>query len=170
MVSNWKPAHSLVEDTHLWDQDWSSHLPSNSGCHSPASLPPTEGREQRAVHSRLALLWYCLSPLFCEQHRLCFKAFCGKVLFFFFPPLWLSHTLGCCLNVSSLRLSSGHSGPVLTLSNAAHASLFSPHLLVAFASIWATPLGVAVRRVICGFYLFIFSSQLCCPLKFQNSP
>ena len=115
MVSNWKPAHSLVEDTHLWDQDWSSHLPSNSGCHSPASLPPTEGREQRAVHSRLALLWYCLSPLFCEQHRLCFKAFCGKVLFFFFPPLWLSHTLGCCLNVSSLRLSSGHSGPVLTL-------------------------------------------------------
>ena len=24
--------------------------------------------------------------------------------------------------------------------------------------------------VICGFYLFIFSSQLCCPLRFQNSP
>ena len=44
MVSNWKPAHSLVEDAHLWDQDWSSPLPSNSGCHTPASLPPAEGR------------------------------------------------------------------------------------------------------------------------------
>ena len=32
--------------------------------------------------------------------------------------------------VSSLRLPLGHSGPVLTLSNAAHASLPSPSLLV----------------------------------------
>ena len=32
-------------------------------------------------------------------------------------------------------------------------------------------LGVAVRHIICGFYLYIyFSSQLCCPLRFQNSP
>ena len=74
-------------------------------------------------------------------------------------------------HVSSLRLPSGHSGPVVTLSNAAHTSLFSPHLLVADASVWTTsPLGVAVRCVICGFYLFIFSSWLCCPLRFQNSP
>ena len=36
-------------------------------------------------------------------------------------------------------------------------------------SIWPTsPLGVAVRYVICGVYLFIFSSWLCCPLRFQN--
>ena len=41
---------------------------------------------------------------------------------------------------------------------------------MADASVWATsPLGVAVRHAICGFYLFIFSSQLCCPLRFQNS-
>ena len=74
-------------------------------------------------------------------------------------------------HVSSLRLSSGHSGPVLTLSNAAPASLFSPHLLVVDARVWATSqLGVAVMHVICGFYSFIFSSQLCCPLRFQNSP
>ena len=33
-----------------------------------------------------------------------------------------------------------------------------------------SPLGVAVRCIICGCYLFIFSSQLCCPLRFQNSP
>ena len=59
--------------------------------------------------------------------------------------------------LSSLRLSSGHSGPVLTLSNAACASMFSPCLLVADAYVWATfPLGVVVRHVICGFYLFIF--------------
>ena len=31
-------------------------------------------------------------------------------------------------------------------------------------------MGVAVRCVICGFYLFIYSSRLCCPLRFQNSP
>ena len=74
-------------------------------------------------------------------------------------------------HVSSLRLPSGHSGPVLTLSSAACTSLSSPLLLVADVSSWATsPLGVVVRRVICGFYLFIFSSQLCCPLRFQNSP
>ena len=60
-------------------------------------------------------------------------------------------------HVSSLRLSSGHSGLVLTLSNAARAFLFSPRLLVADASIWATSLlGVVVRHIICGFYLFIF--------------
>ena len=74
-------------------------------------------------------------------------------------------------HVSSLRLPSGHSGPVLTLSNAACVSLFSPWLLVVDRSLWSTSLlGVAVRRVICGFYSFIFSSRLCCPLRFQNSP
>ena len=37
--------------------------------------------------------------------------------------------------LSSLRLPSGHSGLVLTLSNAAHASLPSPSLLVVGAGI-----------------------------------
>ena len=37
---------------------------------------------------------------------------------------------GLLAQVSSLRLPSGHSGLVLTLSNAARASLPSPHLLV----------------------------------------
>ena len=53
----------------------------------------------------------------------------------------------------------------------APASQFSPCLLVVDISIWATsPLGVAVRCEICGFYLFIFFSLLCCLLRFQNSP
>ena len=64
---------------------------------------------------------------------------------------------GLLSHISSLRLSSGHSGPVPTLSNAAHTFLFSPSLLVAVVSVWATSLlGVAVRHVICGFYLFIY--------------
>ena len=48
----------------------------------------------------------------------------------------------------------------------------APHLLMVNVNVWATSLlGVAVRHVIYGFYLFIyFSSWLCCPLRFQNSP
>ena len=71
--------------------------------------------------------------------------------------------------ISSLRLSSGHLGLVLTLSNTAGTSLFSPCLLLAVVRIWATsPLGVAVRCVVCGFFVFPFSSQLCCPLRFKT--
>ena len=71
---------------------------------------------------------------------------------------------------SSLRLPSGHSGLVLTLSNAAGSSLFRPHLLVADAGVWGTfLLGVAFRHVICEFYLF-FPSQLGCPPRFKNFP
>ena len=71
---------------------------------------------------------------------------------------------------SSLRLPSGHSGPVLTLSNAARSSPFRPHLLVADAGVWGIfLLGVAFRHIICGFYLF-FSSQLGCPPRLKNFP
>ena len=48
LVSNWEPAHSLVEDAGLWGQDWSNPLPSSSGCHMLASLPPAGW----PVHSR----------------------------------------------------------------------------------------------------------------------
>ena len=71
---------------------------------------------------------------------------------------------------SSLRLSSGHSGPGLTLSNAARSSPFCPHLLVADAGVWGTfLLGVAFRHIICGFYFF-FLTQLGCPPRFKNFP
>ena len=76
---------------------------------------------------------------------------------------------GLLSHISSLRLSSGHLGLVLTLSNTAGTSLFSPCLLLAVVRIWATsPLGVAVRCVVCGFFVFPFSSQLCCPLRFKT--
>ena len=59
---------------------------------------------------------------------------------------------GLLSQVSSLRLPSGHSGPVLTLSNAALTSLSSPRLLVEDAGICAaSPGGVTVGYVICGF-------------------
>ena len=147
---------------------------SGSGCCWPVSLPLAGDGPFR---SWLALLWYLLSPLFCEQAQQCLRLglIMGKLsLYISFLSLSLFLAIpqfGLLSHVSSLRVPSGHSGLVLTLSSAAHAFLFSRSLLVADASIWATsPLGVAFQCVICGFYLFIFSSRLCCPLRFQNSP
>ena len=57
----------------------------------------------------------------------------------------------------------------LFLSNAARSSRFSPHLLVVDASLWGTILlGVALRQVICGFYLFFLPVRL--PSKIQKLP
>ena len=71
---------------------------------------------------------------------------------------------GLLAQVSSLRLPSGHSGPVLTLSNAARTSLPNPHLLVADAGIsllllwgryhWARNLWVLI------IYLFFLPVML----------
>ena len=138
---------------------------SGSGCHLPSSLPLAK---DGLVCSQLALLWYSLSPLFCEQVSQCLRLelFMGKFFLSLAIPLF-----GLLSHISSLRLLSGHSGLVLTLSNTACASRSSPHLLLVDTSIWATsPLGVAVRHVLGGFYLFIYSSWLCCPLRIQSSP
>ena len=71
---------------------------------------------------------------------------------------------------SSLRLPSGPSCPVLTLSNAARSSPVRPHWLVADVGVWGTfLLGVAFRHIICGFYLF-FPSQSGCPPRLKNFP
>ena len=98
-----------------------------------------------------------LTPLFCEQAWWCLSLalFAGVAI----PGS------GLLSHVSSLRLPSGHTGPVLTLSNAAHTSLPSSHLLGLDAGICtASMLGVTLGHAICGFKLFIyFSSQLCCP-------
>ena len=70
---------------------------------------------------------------------------------------------------SSLQLPSGHSGLVLTLSNAACSSSFRPHLLVADTGIWHTfLLGVAIRHIICGFYLFFLPVRL--PSEIRQLP
>ena len=129
-------------------------------CPFPAlAAPPPASSWGWPVRSQLALLWYLLSPLFCEQSGsalvLGFSRNSSLSLSLFpslslaIPPFrFLSH-------VSSLRLPSKHSGLVLTLSNAACSSTFSPCLLVAEESVWDTShLGVAVRDV--SWVLFIF--------------
>ena len=123
------------------------------GCHFLLQeILPTQGLNPGLPH--------CRQMLYCLSHQGSTYA-CGIAI----PQS------GLLSQGSSLRLPSGHSGLVLTIRNAARASLFSPSLLVVDASIWATsPLGVAVRHIICGFYLFIFSSRLCCLLRFQNFP
>ena len=85
--------------------------------------------------------------------------------FFSLPPF------GLLPHVSSLRLSSEHSGPVLTLSTdyaarAARASLSSLCSLVANTSLWATsPLAIAVRHIFCGFFFFFF---FCLPVMLPS--
>ena len=64
------------------------------GCLSASS------RVEGHIHSRPAVLWYSLYPLFFERARLQVRAFCRKVLslsFSPFFPLWRSHSLGCYL-------------------------------------------------------------------------
>ena len=69
-------------------------LPALAGTYLPLCL--WQGEEP--VHSRLALFWFSLNPLFCEHARLWVRAFHRKVLPpSFFPPLWQSHSLGCYL-------------------------------------------------------------------------
>ena len=130
---------------------------------APFSSPlPSDSSGDGPVRCRLVLLWSFSVPLFCEQPAVC----SGRLIFSLSLAIpqfkLLSHE-------SSLQLLSGHLDPVLTLSNAAHSSPFCPHLLVADASVWGTfLLGVAFRHVICGF--MYFSSQLGCPLRFENFP
>ena len=83
----------------------------------PASLPPVAG--EGPVCSQIAFLWYSLNPFFCGQSRLWVRLepFARKFslwLFFFFSPA--IPKFGLLPHISSLKLSSGHSGLVLTLS------------------------------------------------------
>ena len=90
-----------------------------------------------------------VSPLFCERAWRCLRAFRIVVI----------SQSGLLAQVNSLRLPSGHSGPVLTLSNAAHTSLPSPRLLVADAGVCAVSLlgELLLGTSSVGFnYLFIF--------------
>ena len=76
----------------------------------------------------------------------------------FFFPLWIP-CFGLLSHVSSLGLSSGKSGPGLTLrtDDATPASLPSPCSLVGDMSPWANSLlAVAIRHVFCGLFFFFF--------------
>ena len=150
-VGNWRPVCSLVGVPSLG--------PSLSLSPPHCLLPPAG---DGPVLRRLALLWNCSVSLFCEL-----PAVCSSWLIFSFSLAIPQFKL--VSHVSSLRLPSGHSGPVLTLSHATRSSPFSPHLLVADAGIWGTfLLEVAFRHVICGFYLFFLAVRL--PSEIQKLP
>ena len=129
------------------------------GCDCP--LPALAACHQRGmVCSRLALF----SPLFCAWAWWCLRL--GLVFHVVVIP-----QSGLLAQVSSLRLPLGHSGLVLTLSNAAHASLSSPRLLVAGAGICALLCWGSYHLAHNLWVLIIyFSSLLCCLLCFQGSP
>ena len=78
---------------------------------------------------------------------------------------------GLLSQVSSFRLPSGHSGLVLTLSNAARASLPSFCSLVAGAGVCIASHWGSYNWT-CNLWVLIiyFSSWLCCPLWFQGLP
>ena len=132
-ISNWEPAH------------WWRMLVSGAETAlcllalAVTSLPLCLGWTDGPICSWLALFWYLRYLLLCEWARLHLRLELSPESFFFFFLLFLAiPQCGLLSHVSSLRLSSGHSGPVLTLSNAAHASQFSPCLLVVDTSVWAT--------------------------------
>ena len=90
----WLAAGSLLTVCHLWGQDGPS--PSGSGCRLPTSLPLAG---DGLVRSQLALLWYSLSPLFCEWTQQCLRLelFMGKFSLFF---LSLPGYLTVCVAIS----------------------------------------------------------------------
>ena len=116
------------------------------------------------IHS----LWYLPNHLFyeqmCQRSLSCIRAF-HRIVFCLFV-CWLVFLVipwfGLLSHVSSLRLSSWHSSPVLTLKtdDAVRASLSNTHSLIVKASVWATSLlAVADRCIFCSFVcLFLFVS------------
>ena len=166
LVSNSEPAHNLVEDAISGAKIAPCLLVLAVAC-----LPHFFWWGDGPVYSWLALLWYSLNPLFCEWTRLCLRLelFWGSSL-----PLSLFVSLaipqfGLVYHVSSLRLSSGHSGLVLTLSMQPVPPCSPPaHWWRQKASgllHWELWLGG-----ILWVFFFFFNSWLCCPLRFQNSP
>ena len=105
LVRNWRPVCSAVGDVVLGAEP----------APFPSPLPPASGGAG-LVHSLQALLWTCSDPLFFKHPAVCL----GLLIF----------TLSLAIpqfklvtHKSSLRLPSGHSGLVLTLSNATRSSL-----------------------------------------------
>ena len=114
VVSHWQPSHSLVEDTVSRGNTAAAPcLPALAVAHLPLCL--WGGRALSSSH--LALLWYLPNPLFCDHTRVyhvALESFVGKVLFVVvsLEILWF----GLLCHIGSLRLSSGHSSPVLTMN------------------------------------------------------
>ena len=91
LVSNWEPAHSLVEDA-ASGTEIAPCLPALAVTHLPLV---GEGAGPQPASSPVVLL----NPLFCEWVRLhlMLELYTGKFSLFFSLSLWLSHSLGCYL-------------------------------------------------------------------------
>ena len=96
-VSNWQPAHSLVEDVVSGAEVAAAPcFPALAVAHLPLCL---QGGRALCCH-RLALLWYSLNPLLCEHtrgHHAAGEPFAGKVFFCCFcfclpgnPMVWVA--------------------------------------------------------------------------------
>ena len=147
MVRNWRPVCGVVGLLSL-------------GPSLPLPPPPSQGWDcPQLASSSLELL----TPFVLRMAGSEFQPFISLSLSLAIPQFkLLSHE-------SSLQLPSGHSGLVLTLSNATRSSPSCPHLLMADAGLWGTfLLAVAFRHVICGFYLFFLPVRL--PSEIQKLP
>ena len=103
LVSNWEPACSLVEHA-ISAADFAPRLLAQAVARQSLCLLWGEG----LVHSRLALLWYALSVLFCELVRQCFRLELLAGKFSLSPPFFILSgypSLGCYLRFSSVQFS-----------------------------------------------------------------
>ena len=157
---------------HLWG--WDCTFPSGSGCRAPPPPPTSLPLAGEWDHLQLAS-----SPLVFTQS---FVLWAGQAvpqsflqesslsLSLFFLSHWLSHSLGCyimlapsdcpqCIQTQSLPLSKQPtppgSSPARCWQTQASGLLLCQELCLA---VWS----------VC--VVFFFPSQLCCPLRFQNSP
>ena len=64
MVSNWEPAHILLEDAVS-----GAKIAPCPPALAVTPLPLCLQRVEELVRSQLAVLWYSLNPLFCEHAR-----------------------------------------------------------------------------------------------------
>ena len=155
VASNWEPAHSFVEDTISGAETAAAPcLPDLAVTHLP--LCPRGGVRDRGLYTASYLSFGIPSILCSVSGPGCkVESFMGTFSFLFFlsgdPSVWVA------ISHSSLRMSTGHSGPILTLStDAAGTSLSSPQSLVADASIWAnSQLAVEIRCVVYGFFVVV---------------
>ena len=65
-----------------------------------ACLPLCLQQGEGLIHSWLALLWYWLSPLFCEWARLCLELFSGKFSLSLSLSFFFLISLGCYLTLA----------------------------------------------------------------------
>ena len=92
LVSNWEPAHNLLEDAAISGTKITPCLLALA----VACLPLCPQQGDGPARSGLALLWYSLNPLICEQAQLCLRLellvekFSLSLSLFDYPRVWIA--------------------------------------------------------------------------------